>query len=81
MVPDYAFTGTGVRAESVTSGSPAAVAGLQGGDVLIELGGTPLVNLSAFSDKLKTLAPGDKVKAVVMRGSERLEKSMTLTER
>jgi S1-C subfamily serine protease len=81
MVPDYAFTGAGVRADSVTPGSPAAVAGVQGGDVLIELGGTPLANLSAFSDKLKTLSPGDNVKAVVLRGTERIEKSVTLIER
>jgi C-terminal processing protease CtpA/Prc len=81
MVPDYAFTGSGVRAESVEPGTPAAAAGVAAGDVLVEFGGTPIGNLSAFSDKLKTLAPGDKIKVVVMRGTERIEKAATLVER
>ncbi len=81
LVPDYAFTGNGVRGESVSPDSPAAKAGIQTGDVLVELAGSPTPNLSAFSDKLKTLKPGDKVKAVVMRGSERIEAMVTLVER
>jgi hypothetical protein len=81
LVPDYAFTGSGVRGDSVSPDSPAAKAGIQAGDVLVELGGTAIANLSGFSDKLKTLKPGDKIKAVVLRGAERIETNVTLVER
>ena len=40
-MPDFAFTGPGVRVASVTEGSPAAKAGLQAGDVIVELAGQP----------------------------------------
>ena len=81
LVPDYAYTGSGVRADGVTPDSPAAKAGFQSGDVLIELAGSPIANLSALSDKLKTLAPGAAVKAVFLRGTQRIEKMVTLAER
>ena len=38
-VPDFAFQGKGVRLDGTTPGSPAAVAGLQSGDVVIRIGG------------------------------------------
>ena len=85
LVPDYAYAGTGVRADSVAPGSPAALAGFQAGDVLVELAGAPIANLSSFSEKLKTLAPGDAVKAVVLRGDardgQRIERLVKLVER
>ena len=81
LVPDYAFTGMGVRADAVTADSSAANAGLQAGDVLVELGGSSMTNLSVFSDKLKTFSPGDTVKIVVVRRGERIEKMVKLSQR
>ena len=66
-VPDFAHTAEGVRVESVVPGSPAELAGIQAGDVLLEMDGETLAGLGAYSDFLKTLAPGDTVTTKVLR--------------
>ena len=37
-MPDYTFSGTGVRVDGVSDGRPAQKAGLQTGDVITQLG-------------------------------------------
>ncbi|VAX41108.1 PDZ domain [hydrothermal vent metagenome] len=66
-VPQFDFAGPGVKVESVVPGSPAELAGLHAGDVLLSLDGTPLADLRAFSQHLRTLTPGQEVVAVVLR--------------
>jgi aminopeptidase YwaD len=67
---------TGVRA-----GSPADLAGLKAGDVIVELGGRPVKDLYSYSDALYANKPGDAVKIVVLRGAERVELTVTLGRR
>ena len=69
-VPDFAHNSEGVRVESVVPGSPAELAGIQAGDVLLEMNGEKVAGLGAFSDFLKTLAPGDIVNATVWRDAQ-----------
>jgi hypothetical protein len=81
LVPDYAYTGTGVRAESVTPGSPAALAGIQPGAVLLALNGKPIANLAQFSDALKAFKPGDTVRANFRQGDQERQVAVHLVER
>jgi S1-C subfamily serine protease len=81
LVPDYAEGLGGVRAESVVPDSPAARAGITGGDVVMQLGGKPVVTLGAFSEALKALQPGQVVKARVRRGEREFDVEVTLTAR
>ena len=81
IVPDFAFSGPGVRAASLVPGSPAERAGMKAGDVLVEMAGTPLASLSAYSDVLKTLAPGQSVPVVFEREGTRQAATVTLTAR
>jgi aminopeptidase YwaD len=81
-VPDMAASDvTGVRLSGVRQGSPAEVAGLQAGDVIVELGGAPVKDLYSYSDALYSHKPGDVVKIVAMRGTQRVELSVTLGKR
>jgi hypothetical protein len=68
VIPDFAYTGVGVRAESVIPGTPAAKASLQAGDILVTLAGKPVDTMQAFSDVLKALKPGDLVEVEYRRG-------------
>ncbi|MCW5570927.1 MAG: M28 family peptidase [Steroidobacteraceae bacterium] len=68
VVPDFGYTGRGVRADSIVPGSPAAKADLQAGDILLSLRGMPVDTLQAFSDVLKSLKPDDLVKVEYRRG-------------
>ncbi len=81
IVPDYAEAKGGVRVESVVPGSPAALAGITGGDILQQLDGKPVATLGAFSDALKTMKPGQEVVARLRRGEQDIEVRVKLTER
>jgi aminopeptidase N len=80
-VPDFAFAGPGVRVSGVTPGSPAEKAGVKEGDVLLKVDGKHVADLRGFSDILRGLAPGQTVKAVVMRGGQELTLDVTVVER
>jgi len=81
LVPDYAHTGAGVRAESVVPDSPAARAGIVAGDVLLELDGKAVTDLGAFAATLKGYKPGDKVVAKLRRGDIESVRTVDLAER
>jgi predicted metalloprotease with PDZ domain len=71
----------GLRLTGVRAGSPADLGGLKTGDVIVELGGVAVKDLYSYSDALYSHKPGDVVKIVVLRGSERLELSVILGRR
>jgi len=59
-----------MKISGVREGSPAAKAGLQGGDVIIKFGKVDVKNLYDFSYALGEYKPGDEVDVVVKRGTE-----------
>ena len=80
-VPDFAHNADGVRVDSVVPGSPAELAGIQAGDVLLEMNGETVAGLGAFSDFLKALAPGDTVTTTVLRDAETISVAVTVAPR
>ena len=80
-VPDFAFTGEGVRVGSVVSGSPGEKAGLLEGDVITALNDDKVKDLKEYSDALKKYQPGDVVKITLLRDDVEKEVSITLGER
>ncbi len=81
-VPDMgAGTGKGMHLSGVTPGSPADKAGIKTGDIIIELGGTPIADLYEYTDALRSHKPGDSVKVVVLRAGQRLELTAVLVAR
>jgi Tol biopolymer transport system component len=77
-VPDYAGDGRpGVLLSGVRAGGAAEQAGLQRGDLLVELGGTPIRDIHDFMYVLRRAKPGEKAAAVVLRGEERLAVEVT----
>ena len=80
-IPDFGESTKGVKFADVSDGSPAAKAGLRGGDVLIEFDGKPIQNLYDFTDALSARSPGDEVTVVVMRGEEKISVKVKLASR
>ena len=80
-VPDFANEGQGVRFAEVRPGSPAAKAGLRGGDVMIAFGGAPIKTLYDFTFALREKKPGDRVDVVVLRDGKEVKASVELTTR
>jgi Zn-dependent M28 family amino/carboxypeptidase len=81
-VPDMSATGVvGMKLMGVRPDSPADKGGLKTGDIIIEFGGTPVKDLYSYTDALYAHKPGDVVKVVVMRGTQRVELTVTLGKR
>jgi putative serine protease PepD len=73
-----ATSGTGATVSSVTSGGPAAAAGLKSGDVITRLGGSSVTDSSSLVAAIATHKPGDKVDVTVRRGTQTLHVTVTL---
>ncbi len=80
-VPDFAFSGPGVKVAGVVAGSPAEKAGVKEGDVLRRFAGQDVEDLRGYSEILKGLEPGQTVTIVLKRGGEEQTFEATLAER
>lgn len=81
LMPDFVFSGEGVKIAGVSDDSPAAKAGLVKGDVITAFDGKPVKNLKDYSNYLKEHQPGDTVKFTIDRNGEKKEVNITLSER
>ena len=80
-VPDFAFAGPGVRVDDVVPDSPADVAGIRAGDVLLEMAGQSILNLQGYTDLLKSLSAGQSVSATIERDGAKIPVNVTPTSR
>ena len=80
-VPDFANEGQGVKFAEVRAGSPAAKAGLRGGDVMINFAGMPIKTLYDFTFALREKKPGDRVDVIVLRDGKEVKATVELTTR
>jgi aminopeptidase YwaD len=73
IMPDYTFSGSGVRADGVSDGRPAQKAGLKAGDVIIQLGDYPVSSVENYMQVLGKFKKGDKTKVKYKRANETKE--------
>jgi Zn-dependent M28 family amino/carboxypeptidase len=76
-VPDYAAEAKGLLLGGVIGGGPAEQAGLQKGDVIVEIAGQTIANIYDYTYALELLKIGEPVKVIYMRGSDRRETTLT----
>ncbi|MCP5104559.1 MAG: M28 family peptidase, partial [bacterium] len=81
IMPDFAFSGKGMKAGAVSPGSPAAKAGLSKGDVIVKLGDVAVANLREYSNALKPYKPGDTVTMTYLRNGKKHTAAVTLEAR
>ena len=70
IMPDYTFSGTGVRADGISEGKPAEKAGLKTGDVIIQIGDYKIPDVLGYMQSLGKFKKGDATKVTVKRGTE-----------
>ena len=73
IMPDYTFSGTGIRCDGVTDGRPAQKAGLKAGDIIIKLGEYNISSMDSYMQTLGKFQKGEKAKVKFKRGNEELE--------
>jgi putative serine protease PepD len=75
---DMAFAGPGAQIGAVTSGSPAELAGLQQGDLVTAVDGSPIADATQLIVTIRSQAPGDTVSLTVERNGSITEVPVTL---
>jgi len=76
-IPDYASDVKGLLLGGVIGGGPAEQAGLQKGDVIIEIAGQSITNIYDYTYVLDILKIGQPTKVVFLRGDKRMETTLT----
>ena len=77
-IPDFAKPGGGYAITGVSKKSPAAEAGLEGGDVIVRLGESAISGLEDFDSALRKHKAGETVPVVVRRNGKEVTLSVTL---
>lgn len=72
VIPDYGFSGTGMRIDGVSPGKLAEKTGLKAGDILLQLGDFKFVDVNSYMLSLGKFNKGDKTKLRIKRGSEEM---------
>ena len=80
-IPDFGQTENGVKFSDVRPDSPAAKAGLKGGDVMVQFGDKPIKNLYDFTDALRRSKVGDVVEVKVLREGKEITAPVKLEQR
>ena len=80
-IPDFGQVETGVRFSDVKPDSPAAKAGLKGGDILVQFGDKPIKNLYDFTDALRRSKIGEVVQVTVLRDGKSMTVPVKLEQR
>jgi S1-C subfamily serine protease len=71
---------SGALLVKVTSGSPAAAAGLKAGDIIVQIGEHAVTDVATFADALLTMNPAEVAAVRIYRGNQQLTISVTLGE-
>ena len=77
VMPDYVYGGKGMRIDSVIEGRPGQVAGLQSGDVILQIGDVEVGDIYDYMDGLAKYKKGDKAPVKVKRGEKEIVVEVT----
>lgn len=70
FMPDYTFSGTGVRADGIIDGKIAQKIGMQAGDIITAVGDFKITDINNYMTALSKFKKGDSTKVTVLRGKE-----------
>jgi len=80
-MPDFAFSGEGVKIAAISEDSPGSKAGLLVGDIIKKFDGKAVKTLRDYSNMLKEHKPGDEVVFTIERKRVIKEIKLVLAER
>jgi hypothetical protein len=80
-MPDFSYSGPGVRIGEPSPDSPAALAGLKKGDIIVKLGEREITDLKSYAAALSSFKPDDVVPLEYMREGERRTTEIKLKAR
>jgi S1-C subfamily serine protease len=72
FMPDYTFSGTGVKVDAIIDGKIAQKAGMKPGDVITRLGDFEVTDINNYMTALSKFKKGNAAKVTVLRGKDEL---------
>jgi hypothetical protein len=70
VMPDYSYTGKGLKIDGISKARPAEKAGILAGDIVIKLADKEIGTIYDYMDILSKHEKGDQVEAVILRGKD-----------
>jgi len=77
VIPDYLFDGKGMRIDGISENRPAQKAGLQKGDIVIQLGEHEVTDMKTYMKALSMFENGNKTMVRVNRNGETITADIT----
>lgn len=71
VMPDYSYTGKGLKIDGVSKARPAEKAGIVAGDIITKLAGEPIGTIYDYMEILGKHEKGQTVEAEFLRGNEK----------
>jgi hypothetical protein len=72
IMPDYTYTGNGVRVDGLSDNRPAQKAGIATGDIVKQVGDYKTPSVESYMQALSKFKKGDQAKVLVLRGEKEL---------
>ena len=70
VMPDYAFEGPGMKIDGIIPDRPAQAAGLQEGDVVLQIGDMSVADMQGYMKALSAFEKGDEVTVTFLRNGK-----------
>ncbi len=80
-IPDYSYTGSGMKISGVKEGGPAEKGGLKAEDIIIKFGENEVKDIYGYMYAMGGYKPGDEVVIIVKRNNEEVALNVTLGSR
>lgn len=77
VVPDYAYSGEGMRIDGVTEGKPASKAGMRTGDIVVKLGEHRVTDMMSYMKGLGRFTKGEETRVIVLRDGKEVTFNVT----
>ncbi|MDN3725237.1 M20/M25/M40 family metallo-hydrolase [Aequorivita sp. SDUM287046] len=77
VVPDYLFSGKGMRIDGISEDRPAQKAGLQKGDIVVKMGEHEVTDMMSYMKSLSKFEKGQSAKVTIDRNGELKEVEVT----
>jgi len=77
VMPDYAYTGTGLRIEGASAGKLGEKLGLKAGDILLQMGDYKFIDVMSYMTTLSKFKKGDTTFLIYKRGTEEIKVDIT----
>lgn len=73
IMPDYTYSGSGVRADGISEGKLAQKVGIKAGDIIVQIGDYKVPDVQGYMQVLSKFNKGDATKVKVKRGNEEIQ--------